>query len=174
MKKHDIDLESAVDRLMGKVQRPMHVCFWAAIAGLLGSFMLIMTGETYWAHRLVLLSVLMLGQYFAIYIVFSKALRKVLSSSGVVEQRKLARHVFNPNSRENLTIKEQLEPAMAITTQQDADQYFRQLVAYVKMQPKVDGYRSAEQYTSEMLVQYSTYYEPYVNDRVKELFGGRG
>lgn len=80
---------------------------------------------------------------------------------------------FNPSNQQTLTYGEVLGPAMEITDQEDADQYFKEMVAYQERmlitEPRKDG-MTAEQMCRCNLGYYAGYYSLEVQDRVKRLF----
>ena len=80
---------------------------------------------------------------------------------------------FNPEGKESLTYAECLGPAMEITDQSDADQYFSEYVTFVQKyldkEPRSDG-MTAEQIAKANLGYYAGYYDDETRIRVEELF----
>lgn len=81
---------------------------------------------------------------------------------------------FNPENKSTLTYRECLAPAMEITEQDDADQYFAE---YVKFQqrmkdahPEETSEHTAEQMCKINLGYYAGYYDAETRQRVERLF----
>lgn len=81
--------------------------------------------------------------------------------------------VFNPDKKEILTIRECLAPAMAITEQEDADQYLADYVAYIQKhldkEPRRDGL-TAEEIANINIGYYAGYYDHETRACVERLF----
>lgn len=77
---------------------------------------------------------------------------------------------FNPQNKEILTFGECLEPAMKITEQEDADQYFLEYVNYIQkfldIEPRNDN-KSAYDIAK---INLGYYYDNKTRERVEELF----
>lgn len=81
--------------------------------------------------------------------------------------------VFNPEGKPNLSYGETLGPAMGITDQEDADQYFREYVAFLNthMKARTDHKgRTAEDIARINLGYYAGYYDHETRLRVESLF----
>jgi len=80
---------------------------------------------------------------------------------------------FNSDGKETLTWGEALSPAMKITKQKDADQYFAEYVAYnqkwLDKNPRVDG-MTAEDIARTNIGYFAGYYDDAVRERVEKLF----
>ena len=80
---------------------------------------------------------------------------------------------FNPESKEVMTFGESLGPAMEITEQEDASQYFKNYVAFIQechdKEPRLDD-KTAEQVARENLGYYAGYYDHITRLRVEKLF----
>lgn len=80
---------------------------------------------------------------------------------------------FNPENKETLTCAEALDPAMEITEQDDADQYFRGYVAHIQKaldrEPRSDN-ATAEDIARANLGYYAGYYGHKTRERVERLF----
>lgn len=80
---------------------------------------------------------------------------------------------FNPEGKETLSYGESLEPAMEITDQEDADQYFADMVAYTRRKidedPEIDS--DPEEVCRTNLGYFAGYYSQEVRKRVEKLFG---
>lgn len=80
---------------------------------------------------------------------------------------------FNPENKETLTYGEALSPAMEITEQADADQYFADYVEYTKRQlvkePRTDDV-TAEQICKTNLGYFAGYYDFDTRKRIDKLF----
>jgi len=80
---------------------------------------------------------------------------------------------FNPENKEVLTYGECLGPAMVITEKEDADQYFKDYVAFIQKyldeKPRTDG-KTAEQIAKDNLGYYAGYYDHDTQLRVEKLF----
>lgn len=77
--------------------------------------------------------------------------------------------LFNPDNKQELTYGESLGPAMDITEQADADQYFHKLVDWHKRNfTRTD--MTAEEIARYNLGYYSGYYIIEVRERVVKLF----
>lgn len=76
-------------------------------------------------------------------------------------------------TKELLTIGEALEPAMKITEQEDADQYFKKYVDYLdfwlQKDPRIDG-KTPEDIARINLGYFAGYYGYETMDRVNRLF----
>lgn len=75
---------------------------------------------------------------------------------------------FNPNNETSLTIGECLDPAMEITDQKDADQYFQDYVNYLNI--SIKNYDEATRIAKSNLGYYAGYYSNDVRKRVEKLF----
>ncbi len=73
---------------------------------------------------------------------------------------------FNKYSKERLTYKEQLEPAMSIANQIDADQYLNDYVRYLRKTVPGDVREMAK----VNLIYYAGYYDKETVERIEELF----
>jgi len=80
---------------------------------------------------------------------------------------------FNPDNKETLTYGEALGPAMEITNQEDATQYFNDYVAYLenhlRKKPRNDD-MTAEEIAKINLGYYAGYYDNETRRRVERLF----
>lgn len=80
---------------------------------------------------------------------------------------------FNPENKEVLTYAEALGPAMEITEQEDAEQYFRDYAEYVlrslSNNPRNDA-ATAEDIAKSNLGYYAGYYDHETRERVERLF----
>lgn len=80
---------------------------------------------------------------------------------------------FNPKNKDVLTFGEVLSPAMEITDQADADQYFKKYVEYLgrklEEEPREDD-MTAEQIAKINLGYYAGYYSHETRMRVEQLF----
>lgn len=77
--------------------------------------------------------------------------------------------LFNPDNKQELTYGESLGPAMDITEQADADQYFEKLVQYyARTYTRTD--MSKEEIARYNLGYYAGYYSIEVMKRVEKLF----
>ena len=80
---------------------------------------------------------------------------------------------FNPDGKESLTYGECLGPAMKITDQADADQYFADYAAFIQKHldssPRQDG-KTAEQIAKINLGYFAGYYDQETRVRVERLF----
>ena len=80
---------------------------------------------------------------------------------------------FNPEKKETLTYGEALDPAMGITDQDDAQQYFKEYVSYLEghleRDPRDDD-MTAEEIARINLGYYAGYYDRETRKRVEELF----
>lgn len=80
---------------------------------------------------------------------------------------------FNPTGKTALTYGECLGPAMKITDQADADQYFHDYAAFIQRHLKVEPRRddmTAEQIAKTNLGYYAGYYDSETRERVERLF----
>lgn len=84
---------------------------------------------------------------------------------------------FNPENKEILTYRESLGPAMKITDQEDADQYFAALVTYTQKELDANQNerkglvkKTTEEIVKENLVYFSGYYSDSCTERVRRLF----
>lgn len=80
---------------------------------------------------------------------------------------------FNPEGKDVLTFGECLGPAMDITDQDDADQYFKDYVAYTQRhidEDVEDQPLSAEEVVRENLGYFAGYYDGETRTRVERLF----
>ncbi len=84
---------------------------------------------------------------------------------------------FNPDNKEIMTYHESLRPAMQITEQDDADQYFNHYVEYMRRQlPALTVLKrgmDAEQVCRMNLNYFCRYYDEETQDRVMMLFDCR-
>lgn len=82
---------------------------------------------------------------------------------------------FNPQNKKQLTYGECLNPAMHITEQADADQYFKDYVAYIQealnREPRTDGVTATE-IARTNLGYWSGYYDEEIHERVGNAFFG--
>jgi len=80
---------------------------------------------------------------------------------------------FNPEGKEVLTHGDCFHPAMKITEQEDADQYFKEYVAHIQghlnKEPNKDG-MTAEQIARVNLGYFAGYYDNETRIRVERLF----
>ena len=80
---------------------------------------------------------------------------------------------FNPESKEVLTYGECLDPAMKITEEEDAKQYFDEYVKFIQKhldkEPNENGL-TAEQIAKQNLGYYAGYYDTETRIRVEKLF----
>ncbi len=80
---------------------------------------------------------------------------------------------FNPHNKEVLTFGEALGPAMNITEQDDADQYFKDYVSYqnrmLEKEPRTDRL-TAEDICKTNLGYYAGYGSEEMRKRVERLF----
>jgi hypothetical protein len=80
---------------------------------------------------------------------------------------------FNPDNKEVLTYGECLHPAMKITDKADAEQYFKDYVAFIQKhldkEPRTDG-MTAEQIAKTNIGYFAGYYDHKTSLKVKELF----
>ena len=80
---------------------------------------------------------------------------------------------FNPEGKAVMTFGESLGPAMKITKQEDASQYFKNYVAFIQechdKEPRLDD-KTAEQVARENLGYYAGYYDNATRLRVEKLF----
>jgi hypothetical protein len=80
---------------------------------------------------------------------------------------------FNPEGKTVLTYGECLGPAMSITDEADAQQYFAEYVAHIDKalasEPREDG-KTAEQIARINLGYYAGYYSNETRSRVERLF----
>jgi len=80
---------------------------------------------------------------------------------------------FNPDNKDVLTYGECLNPAMKITDQDDADQYFTNYARYIqralKKEPRDDD-MTAEGIARINLGYYAGYYDEETMERVNRLF----
>lgn len=88
-----------------------------------------------------------------------------------VEEREVTK--FNPENKETLTYGESLGPAMSITDQDDADQYFKEYVTFLHR------HIDKESNTDDMIVEnvakvnlsyYAGYFDLETRIRVEKLF----
>jgi hypothetical protein len=81
--------------------------------------------------------------------------------------------IFNPDNKETLTLGEALGPAMEITEQEDADQYKKAYIEYMKKHlesnPNPMGF-VAEYIVDMNLGYYAGYYSSETQQRVQKLF----
>lgn len=80
---------------------------------------------------------------------------------------------FNPENKETLTYREALGPAMEIRTQEDADQYKKDYIAYTEKfltNGKNESGLTAEQIVNTNLGYYAGYYDDEIRERVERLF----
>ena len=77
---------------------------------------------------------------------------------------------FNPEGKANLTYGDIMRPAMGITEQDDADQYFKEYVAYINSVRKPDSKWDAEEVAKHNLGYYAGYYSHEIRLRVERLF----
>jgi len=81
---------------------------------------------------------------------------------------------FNPKGKDTLTYGEALDPAMGITDKEDAEQYFRDYVAYLEghleKEPRDDD-MTAEQVALVNIGYYAGYCDIETQRRVQKLFG---
>lgn len=83
---------------------------------------------------------------------------------------------FNPDNIQNLTFKESVAPAMEIKTKQEADEYKKDYVAYVKRILVSKGTltdskgKTAEQIVNNNIGYYSHFFPQETIDRVNTLF----
>jgi hypothetical protein len=76
---------------------------------------------------------------------------------------------FNPKNKKELTFEESLNPAMEITNQIDADQYFAAYVDYIKT-TYPDNEEPVEEVCKSNLGYYAAYYSEETRERVERLF----
>jgi hypothetical protein len=80
---------------------------------------------------------------------------------------------FNPENKPHLTYSDILGPAMMITDQADADQYFAAYVVFMQTildgEPRSDG-KTAEEIAKINLGYYAGYYDHETRIRVERLF----
>jgi hypothetical protein len=80
---------------------------------------------------------------------------------------------FNPDNKPSLTYGECLGPAMKITDQADADQYFADYVKFIEAalarEPRTDG-KTAAEIAKINLGYYAGYYDGETMERVNRLF----
>ena len=80
---------------------------------------------------------------------------------------------FNPENKKVLTYGEALSPAMSITDQKDADQYFEDYVKYTQKyldeKPDEDG-KTAEEIVRINLGYYAGYCSDDTRKRIEKLF----
>ena len=76
---------------------------------------------------------------------------------------------FNSSGKDTLTYGEALDPAMGITTQEDADQYLKDYIAYIEKWPLESG-ETAEQIAKITLGYYAGYCDNETRERVERLF----
>jgi hypothetical protein len=80
---------------------------------------------------------------------------------------------FNPKNKKELTYGESLSPAMEITEQSDADQYFQSLMAFTQKaldkEPRKDN-ATAEEIVKSNLGYWAGYYSEETRARVEKLF----
>jgi hypothetical protein len=78
---------------------------------------------------------------------------------------------FNPENKDSLTYEESLSPAMKITEQEDADQYFKDYVEWMTKNFKdADGKYTPEEVCKINLGYYAAYYDLETRERVERLF----
>lgn len=80
---------------------------------------------------------------------------------------------FNPENKKTLTYGECLKPAMEITDEADAQQYFRAYASYIQLgldkEPRGDG-MTAETIARHNLGYFAGYYDSATMERVNRLF----
>lgn len=78
---------------------------------------------------------------------------------------------FNPENKETMTIGDCLLPAMAITEQEDADQYYKDYVAFIQKHfDKEPPSNEPEQVARINLAYFAGYYDHETRDRIERLF----
>lgn len=78
---------------------------------------------------------------------------------------------FNPENKKKLTYAECLDPAMTITDQNDADQYFKDYVEWTaNNNADASGKYTPEEVCKINLGYYAGYYGNEVRERVERLF----
>lgn len=78
---------------------------------------------------------------------------------------------FNPENKDSLTYGELLDPAMSITDQADADQYFAAMLKYqTEHMQDASGNHTPEQVCRINLGYYAGYFGIDVQERVQRLF----
>jgi len=95
-----------------------------------------------------------------------------MQNMGIVKEEKNMTQ-FNPEKKEILTYEECLDPAMKITDQQDADQYFKEYISFIQKyldkEPRTDE-MTAQQIAKENLGYYAGYYNLETRIRIETLF----
>lgn len=80
---------------------------------------------------------------------------------------------FNPEKKDTLTYGECLGPAMKITDESDAEQYFADYVAFIEKalekEPRTDN-KTAAEIARINLGYYAGYYDNETRERVERLF----
>lgn len=80
---------------------------------------------------------------------------------------------FNPEGKEKLTLGELLHPAMKITDEEDAKQYFEEYVKHIQKRldenPRDDN-STAEDIAKSNLGYFAGYYDNETRERVERLF----
>jgi len=76
---------------------------------------------------------------------------------------------FNPENKEKLTFGESLGPAMEITDQEDADQYFQAMLEW-HMKESLKSQLELAQICKQNLGYYAGYYSTETRVRVEKLF----
>jgi hypothetical protein len=80
---------------------------------------------------------------------------------------------FNPQNKKHLTYGECLDPAMKITNVEDAKQYFRDYVKFIKNTIDENSYtegKSPEEIAKHNLGYYAGYFDDETRNRVESLF----
>lgn len=72
---------------------------------------------------------------------------------------------------DKMTIGEKYEPAMKITDEAEAKEYFERCVEHTMRFPKIKDREEAEKIERSNLGYYAGYYSPEVGKRVNRLFG---
>jgi hypothetical protein len=77
---------------------------------------------------------------------------------------------FNPEKKEVLLASEELGPAMDITDQEDANQYFENYVLWIWQQTPQMTLEKAKGVAKTNLAYYAAYFDNEVRTRVEKLF----